>query len=44
MMYITRDDKDTLIAYLQNMREHDMFLEGYQCAIDVVCDIVQKIR
>ncbi len=44
MLYITRDDKDTLITYLQNMREHDTFLEGYeegfQRAVNMACDLI----
>lgn len=44
MMYITRDDKDTLITYLQNMDEHDMFREGYEegfrRAVNMACDLI----
>ncbi len=43
-MYISRDDKDTLIVYLQSMNEHDIFLEGYEegfrRAVDMACELI----
>ncbi len=43
-MYLTRDDRDTLITYLQTMSEHDSFLEGYeegfQRAVNMACDLI----
>jgi len=46
MMYITRDDKDTLITYLQTMGEYDMFKKGYEegfrRAVSMACDVVNE--
>ncbi len=43
-MYLTRDDRDTLITYFQTMSEHDSFLEGYeegfQRAVNMACDLI----
>ncbi len=45
-MYITRDDKDTLIIQLQSMEEHDDYREGYeegfQRAVNLICDFIDR--
>ncbi len=43
-MFITQEDKDTLITYVQDAEECDNYREGYEegfrRVINLVCDII----
>ncbi len=47
-MYLSRNDKDTLITYLQAAGECDAYREGYEAgfqqAINIMCDLINTFE